>query len=266
MVKIIFIETASTLTQPGKTKHDTVHTFTSPIIVCSQSKPQQKHTNIRMKIQTILLCFAYASAAGPNDEEAVNTEVTTSLDSNSIGECVRRCHLLRITKERQDACVRDCEYTHGIARFIDELEEDEKEAIGTTSSSKDEVRVEDTDNDKCVRQCRNLRTTKERQVLCIEDKCGDLTNAEGFASADDDDSDDTPARRWKDDIEEEDFDQECVSSCDRLRFGPQKKEECIAKCASSFISPTATPPVVDGDDGSENKERARDSYYFASVF
>ncbi|EED94649.1 hypothetical protein THAPSDRAFT_268204 [Thalassiosira pseudonana CCMP1335] len=83
---------------------------------------------------------------------------------------------------------------------------------------------------------------------------------------DDDDSDDTPALRWKDDIEEEDFDQECVSSCDRLRFGPQKKEECIAKCASSFISPTATPAVVDGDDGSEYKERARDSYYLASVF
>lgn len=159
-------------------------------------------------------CGAVAEWEGEEDDD----EEDEDFAADAVSSCKAGCDRLRLTERGQRRCRRECRRE----------EKEERSGSGPsfgTDSGEGDLPGKDA---ACVDRCKRLRFGPERRDQCIA-RC--------------DRAEDGPREGSGGLYEEEEGAEEnggadfptgdgaaCVAHCKRLRFGPERRDQCIARC------------------------------------
>lgn len=170
-----------------------------------------------------------------------SSSATPSGNFEDAEQCEARCRRLRFSHDRQLACIQDCHSQDVISKSVyDHVEGSSGDETPTRSKSDfDTEESEEKSADfphntnACVSRCKRPRFSPARQEKCI-DECNE---------------DESPSKRSDfnaNDSEQIDSDPSgsnnnpCVARCNRLRFGPTRKADCIKKCPTDAFYATVS--------------------------
>mmetsp|Transcript_8675 Transcript_8675/g.13053 ORF Transcript_8675/g.13053 Transcript_8675/m.13053 type:complete len:247 (-) Transcript_8675:1191-1931(-) len=144
---------------------------------------------------------------GDGEESGADTDLPGKPNT-----CVSRCKRLRFSPARQTSCITDCEqYDDGLGKRLNvDVEENKVDRFPGNHNA-------------CVSHCKRLGWSPARQDNCIS-AC-DLGNNSGKKS-----SNNLDLEGDKNTDVSGNHNAACVSRCKKLRFGPARRESCIAAC------------------------------------